>query len=239
MKGINVIDLLEDAKEALRQERRYEYIIRFAPYILLACFIILVATGIGVWWHNLNANKAEKVGSHFYEAIHSLEQGEVKKALSELEQLIKEYPDFKPIQLVKLQKAGILMQEKRYEEAKVVYRDIAQGKGEAVIKELALLLEMTVPLKQGVVTPELVQQLQEYQKRPSPWLELAKEMLAMAYLMQNQEKEASLLLLELQKEPSLPQAMKQRVEQLLSTFSDSAREVSTPAVSPASDNTKH
>lgn len=123
--------------------------------------------------------------------------------------------------LAELQEAALLAQNKDVDGARAIYRKL-QGGDNALFRDLAVLLEAMVVMKQEALpidSDHLRQKLQPLTTDGNPWRYSARELSALLAWRAGQTQEAKELLTRLAADALTPSDMRNRAQQLLSRIS--------------------
>ncbi len=224
-------DLLDEIKEDLKYERYAQLWQRYGGLFISFLVVIVVGTGLSVWYQNHLQTISGLNGSKLYMANEYLKNGDKREAtkiygeilkdspasiaaLTELNEIYLKIDNFNkaadkskswPELLASLKKVqGNTAYPKEYQQlASVIY--------------VTLLLDKNNPSVPDQ-DKEIISYLNDLSKNSSIWHDTAKEYLGFYYFSQNKLKDSEKIFKELFESKSTPESIKVHAEQMLQTI---------------------
>jgi hypothetical protein len=147
-------DLLDEVKEELKQERINKIVFKYGPYIIGLIIFGVLMFAAGLWFFQ----KDQELDAELTEKIHNAyvlsQESKIEDAIKEYDFVIKHHK--KDISIIAdLMKAGLLIDQKKYQEAIDCYKHIKLVKPEnKTLESLALLLEVGISVNNNIEVDE-------------------------------------------------------------------------------------
>jgi hypothetical protein len=114
------IDIIDEAQEAIKQERFYANVRRLAPYVIIIALAIILFTGIKVWMDNRNKAIAQNLTEVLANIINNVSDNDTV----EISKNLQGATDGDIGALIKLKLAANLNKTNKYDEALAIYTEI-------------------------------------------------------------------------------------------------------------------
>ena len=207
----NTIDpLLAEIEAAIKQEKLNKFFAKYGTYFaIIAIVLILGLGGFKIYESQTNASN-QKAGNLMFEALGSQD---TKVAIEKLDEAAK---NSNYTQIAKLSKAQLLAGEGKTDEAYSILNEVAKGKGDKALTNLAALNAANMLLNKDPKNKDIEQILLPITADKGAFRYNAMELLAVYYTENGQADKAAPLLKTLTTDTNVPFSISFRAKEVLS-----------------------
>ncbi len=204
---------LREVDDALREDQLFTLLRTRGRPILALVVGGLVGLGGWLWYSDYTAGARDKQGETFVTALDALEGGRNQAAKTAMDPLAKDgNPGYRAA--VQIAEAGIAQQAgKDADAAKAFAAVAADGALPAPYRELAAVREVSANFDK-LPAQTVIDRLKPLAVPGKPWFGSAGELVAFAYIKQNNTAAAGALLAAISKDKTVPDTLRRRARQL-------------------------
>jgi hypothetical protein len=210
-----VVDLIDEIKEDLQQEKYAKLWNKYSNYVLAAIIVVILSTAGAVWWKSHNSAKSEEAGNEVYKAFANEKSGKADAAI-ELYSTIMQNNKGAAAAVAGLRKANLLMNSGKVDDALVAYKAVADDRNSPEeLRDLGSLLYGYNAIN-NADNADAVARLDKMANGNGAFKYSAKELLAFNNFSTGKIDDAKKLFSELKVDPGTPAKMKERCGQMIS-----------------------
>jgi hypothetical protein len=158
-----MVDLLDEAREELRQEKVQNLINKFAKPVLILVAVLFGAGLLKVWYDNYKTNIIMAEGARHFEGVMSARAQDFEKALQNFADNNKGQSNYSA--LSGLQQASLLNAQGKLNEAEDIYRKIAKNnKYASALRDFAGYMILHTKAAKGDYSENLLGEINDYLK---------------------------------------------------------------------------
>lgn len=212
----SVNNLFREIDDELRQDKATVLWKKYGSTFIAAIVAMILAVAGYEGWKHYDRGERETIGTEYALALEFARNNELEEAEQAFQNLSSEKSGYGV--LAGLQRAALLAQQKKYEEAANAYFLIAQnGEVSQVFREMALVMGAMNGID-SLGGDEVIRRLEPLVSGASPWRHSAKEMTAFAYAQTGKFDEAKKLFQELSEDAATPAGVRQRADEFVKTY---------------------
>lgn len=214
-------DFLDEVIEDVKQENFRRILEKYGNYLVGLILLVVLSTGLGVWYKNHHKKQIISSGNLFYEASNIAGTGERSQVSQLLDNIVEDGGDgYRSLAL--LQKATILENAGDYRQASDIYKEIGNSAASEEIADMALLhfsyIGMEHPEQSSVKKEELNSILENLSKLGRPWRFSAMELQGIIALRENNIDKARKIFITLREDALSPRSAKDRAGIMLDSL---------------------
>jgi|GEM_PF-4035510 hypothetical protein len=184
-----MVDLLDEAREELRQEKMQNLINKFAKPVLILVAVLFGAGLLKVWYDNYQTNIVMAEGAKHFEGLMSARAQDFDKALQNFADNSKGKSNYSA--LSGLQQASLLNAEGKLSEAEEIYKKISENsKYASALRDFAGYMLLHTKAAKGEISENLLNDIGYYLKNKPVFFCSATELKALALYNLNRKEEA-------------------------------------------------
>ncbi len=207
--------LLREIDEELKQENLQQIWKKYSTLIIGCSLLLVTIVASYKGWQAYDLNNRISVGEQF-SAAQAMAISKNKEAARENFAAIARNSAAGYQMLANFQLATLAVKKADWVSAIAFYKTLMDDESvDAVYRELAVILGAFAELETRSGTNELIQRASQLAAGASPWRFSAKEIVALAALMNGDKKTATTLYEELSKEAAAPQGLRTRAQRML------------------------
>ena len=215
---------MREVDEELRRDEMIAFGRKYGRWIAILVVLFLVVLGGSLYWRYHKQQVAGAHGEQFQAALDSLGSGKVDEAAKPLGELAQSGSDGYRAMAMFTQ-ADLLLKKNDLKGAAAKFAQIANDSSLAKpFRDLALIRQTSAEydsLKPQVV----IDRLRPLAVKGNPWFGSAGEMVAIAYLQENQRDRAGKLFSEIAQDDAVPDSIRQRAVQMAASLTADAGDV--------------
>ena len=218
-----------EVDEELRRDQVAGFWKRYGTLVIIGIVLLLAAIGGAIWWQNQRGEKAGQQGETLTAVFEDVQGGKAQTVGPRLDQLAKEGSDgYRAAAL--LTKADVALEAGNDAAAVAAFRQVAEDDGLAEPYRNLALIRQTAVEYDTLPPAQVIQRLQPLATAGNPWFGSAGEMVAIAYLKQQQPAKAAPIFAAMAKDKTLPRSMRSRALQMAGALGvDAVEEAAGPA----------
>jgi hypothetical protein len=202
-----------EVDEQLRKDQLSGWWKRYGIAVVAAAVLVLAAIGGAIWWHEEKQRQAGERGERLVQIFKDIQAGRTQGIDARLDTLAGEgSPGYRAAAL--LTKADLAVQNGNDAAAIAGFKQVA-GDGDlpepyrnlASIRQTAMEFDAIPPA-------EVVRRMEPLAKPGNPWFGSAGELVAAAYLKQNQPQRAAPIFAAMAKDETIPESLRSRAVQM-------------------------
>ncbi|UJW85709.1 tetratricopeptide repeat protein [Devosia sp. SL43] len=143
-------NIFREVDEELRSDRMRALWRRFAPFVIGAAVLVVLAVAVNEGWTWYHSNNAAQSSDELYAAFDAIDGGDLASAQNQLSALEVNGSGSYPV-LAQFRKAGVLAKEGKVTEAVAAYDALANSLSNIRLRELALVLGGTLMVDAGTL----------------------------------------------------------------------------------------
>jgi hypothetical protein len=217
-----------EVDEELRREQLSGWWKRYGRMVIAGAIVFLVALGGAIWWHEQKLEQAGGRGERLVQIFKDIQAGRTRDIDTRLDALAKEgSPGYRAAAL--LTKADVAIQSGNEAAAIAGFKAVAEDddlpepyRNLALIRQTALEFDKIAPA-------EVIRRLQPLAVSGNAWFGSAGEMVAAAYLKQNQPQRAAPVFAAIAKDETVPDTLRSRAVQMAGALGIDAITEASPA----------
>ncbi|MBA3676944.1 MAG: tetratricopeptide repeat protein [Sphingosinicella sp.] len=202
-----------EVDEELRRERLSGWWQRYGIAAIVGILVLFAVIGGAIWWNNQQRQQAGERGEQLAQIFKDIQAGKTQGLDTRLDQLANEgSPGYRAAAL--LTKADLAIQAGNDTAAIAGFKSVADdGDIPEPYRNLALIRQTAIEYDK-IAPGEVIRRLQPLAQPGNPWFGSAGEMVAGAYLKQNQPQRAAPIFAAMAKDESIPQTLRTRAIQM-------------------------
>jgi hypothetical protein len=202
-----------EVDEELRREQMSGWWKRYGTFAIIGVVLLFAAIGGAIWWNNKKQQEAGERGERLIQVFKDIEAGKAGEVGPRLDQLANEgSPGYRAAAL--LTKADIAVDAGNDAAAIAGFKAVAEdGDLPEPYRNLALVRQTAMEFD-TIPPAEVIRRLQPLAQPGNPWFGSAGEMVAAAYLKQNQPQRAAPIFAAIAKDVSIPESLRTRAIQM-------------------------
>ncbi|MDG5748744.1 tetratricopeptide repeat protein [Qipengyuania sp. XHP0207] len=205
--------LLREVDDAVRQGDTEEFMSKYGKPLLAVLVLGLVAFGGYLFWDSRQEAAMERDGEALVGALDQVEAGNLQSGYDQLEALAAADGAAAPAAAA-MMRAGIAAEQGRDEEAASLFATVAaNGDAPAALRDLAKVREVAIRYD-SMASDEIIAALKPLAVPGSAYFASAGELVAHAYLDQDNRAEAGALFAQIAKDESAPEGLRSRARQM-------------------------
>jgi hypothetical protein len=219
---------LREVDEELRRDRAASFFTRYGTYVIGGVLALLLAVGGWMWWRNSQNEAAAALSGKLIQAQEQLSTDNAKDAAASIDELVaSDRPGYRI--------AGLFLRANAQEATNAIPAAIETLKSIANDGEApqpyrdAALIRQTLLEYETLPPEQVVERMRPYAQPGNAWHGTAGEMLGMALIRQQKNQEAGRVFEAIARDRSVPEAIRQRAIQIVSTLGIDAVQVE-PAI---------
>jgi len=143
-------NIFREVDEELRGDRMRAFWRRFAPFVIGAAVLVVLAVAVNEGWSWYHSNSAASSSDELYAAFDLVDGGDLAGATAQLDKMIADGSGSYPV-LAEFRKAGVLAKEGQTAEAVAAYDALANNQTDVRLRELAFVLGGTLMVDGGTL----------------------------------------------------------------------------------------
>jgi len=133
---MDMVDLLDEVKEDLKEEQLKEYIKKRGPFILGLMTIFIIGAILKLWWLDYQSNKSYKDGSEYLTATYKMRSYSPEKAIQKFESLFNN-GSTNYAAMAGIHVGSYYEYKKDYDKASTSFEDVVNGGYDKSFEDLA------------------------------------------------------------------------------------------------------
>ena len=215
---------LREVDEELRKERVGNFVTRYGTWLIVGAVLLLAAVGGWMWWRNNQAEAAGALSEKLIQAEQQLGQNNAKGAAEKIDELVaSDRPGYRI--------SGLFLRANAQEATNAIpaaietLKQIANdGEAPQPYRDAALIRQTL--LEYETIPPEqVIERMRPFAQEGNAWHGTAGELMGMALLRQQKNQEAGRVFEAVARDRSVPEAIRQRAIQMVSTLGIDAVQV--------------
>ncbi|QIG81226.1 tetratricopeptide repeat protein [Stakelama tenebrarum] len=207
---------VREVDEELRRAELLRIWRSYGLWIVVAVIAILVAIAVWLYLGHRSNSTADARGERYDQVVQHLNQGNYAKATPELAEIAKQGDGYAA--LARLEQAAILLQNNDHAGAAAKFAQIAADPSVPEPYRQLATIRRTYAEFDWMKPSEVIDRLKSLAVPESAWFGSAGELVALAYLKQGRTSEAGQLLNKIAQTESVPESIRQRVQQLAGRY---------------------
>jgi hypothetical protein len=202
-----------EVDEQLRKDQLSGWWKRYGIAVIAAAVLVLAAIGGAIWWHEEKQRQAGERGERLVQIFKDIQGGRTQGIDARLDALAGEgSPGYRAAAL--LTKADLAVQNGNDAAAIAGFKQVA-GDGDLPEPYRTLASIRQTAMEFDAIPPaEVIRRLEPLAKPGNPWFGSAGELVAAAYLKQNQPQRAAPIFAAMAKDETIPDSLRSRAVQM-------------------------
>ncbi len=160
--GTTMVDILDEVREELKDERALNFIKQHGKFILTLMVACIIGASLKIWWNDYQENKAHKAGGDFITAILKMRAYKPDEAVKKFESLFSNdstnYAAFAGLNV-----ASYSDFKKDYAKSSVIYNSVSENNDfDKSVRDLARFLAIKSKISSNGDKQELASELEKY-----------------------------------------------------------------------------
>jgi hypothetical protein len=225
-----------EVDEQLRKEQLSGWWRRYGIAVIAAAILVLAAIGGAIWWQEQKQRQAGERGERLVQIFKDIQAGRTQGLDARLDTLANEgSPGYRAAAL--LTKADLAVQNGNEAAAVAGFKSVAEdGDLPEPYRNLALIRQTAMEFDR-IAPAEIIRRLQPLAQPGNAWFGSAGELVAAAYLKQNQPQRAAPIFAAMAKDETIPDSLRSRAVQMAGALGIDAI-VEAPAANAAAGAAK-
>lgn len=205
--------LLREVDDALREDALVGFLRRRGKILAVAVVMGLLALGSYLWWDHGRKQEVERQGEQFTVALDRVENGHLASGDKELVALAGSGGGGSAA-AARLMRGGIALEQGRRADAIKLFAEVAaDSAAPQPFRDLATVRQVATEFD-TMPPAEVVARLKPLAEPGKPWFGPAGELLALAYMKQDQPKLAGPLFAAIARDKDAPESLRRRARQM-------------------------
>ena len=208
---------LREVDENLRRDQLRDYAKKYAPWLIAAVVLFLVAIGGWIYWQSRQQQQAAQQSEQLNQIYSDIASGKLANVPERLNQLAAEGDDIVRASAL-FASASVALDQGKRPDAIAKYREAQSDEDLPKVYRDAALIRLTALEFDSIKPEEVIARLQPLAAAGNPWFGSAGELTAMAYLKQNKKAEAGRMFAAIAADPQVPETLRTRAVQIAGTL---------------------
>ena len=213
-------DFLDEVMDDVKQEQFRKLFEKYGNHLVTLVLVILVSTGLVIWYNNWQLNKTIAAGDSFFQASIDYGRVDVEKSAADLQEIAKNGGGGFPA-LAKLHEATLLDKQDKLKNAYDLYGEVvSDGGASREMRDMAALRQAYILVRSAKLREELKEDpnkiLEELTGADRPWRYSAMELQGFFAFSEKRIDDAKKIFLTLKGDALTPRALRSRAEAFVS-----------------------
>lgn len=186
-----MVDLLDEVREELKDERVLNYIKKRGPFILTLMVVFIIGATLKLWWTQYNENKAYEAGGGYITALIKMRAYNPDGAVKKFEEVY-ESGSTNYAALAGLNVGSYYEYKKDYNKSSGIFEAISDASAyDRSLQDISQLYYLKASISKGDNKKDIINKLEKYLSNSGIYKYSAQELLAFT-LLENGEKDKAL-----------------------------------------------